>query len=445
MISRRSITALSVLFFVLTHTAFPHVIPDDVTVQMLAKPEGGRFHLLVRVPFTALADIIFPARAGGDLDLPQVDGMLAGAAKTWISDWIDLYEDDALLPKPQVVETRVSLPYDTSFASYEEAWTHIRGPRLPASVQVFPDQAMLDVLFDYPIHSERSGFAIHSRLARLAVRVVTTLQFVSPRGATQVYGYQGDQGLFSLDPGWDQAVWRFGPLGFLQILKGTDYLLFLFCVALLFRRSLGAIIPFVAAFTLAHSITLIASANGLAPEALWFPVLFETLIAISVVYVAFENIVAGTPVQYRWMIAFGFGLAYGFGFSFALRPALQFGGSHVLASILSFNIGVELGQLLILALLIPALNVVFQLGVPERIGTIFLAVLAAHTGWHRMIDRARWLSASQFNWTAGNPALLATAQRWLIAALILAALAYLVFGVLRPKTDRAMKTRAPAV
>ena len=431
MLSCRSIAALAALLVALPHTAFPHVIPDDVTVQMLAKPEGGRLHLLVRVPFTALADIIFPSGAGGDLDLPQVDGMLAGAAKTWISDWIDLYEDGALLPQPQVVETRVSLPYDTSFASYEEAWAHLTGPRLPGSVEVFPDQALLDVLFDYPIHSDRSSFALHSRLARLAVRVVTTLRFVPPSGAIRVYGYQGDPGLFSLDPRWSQAVRRFVPLGFFQILKGTDYLLFLFCVALLFWRSL-ALIPFIAAFTVAHSITLIASACGLAPEALWFPVLFETLIAVSIVYMAFENIVAGTPAQYRWIIALGFGLAYGFGFSFALRPALQFGGSHVLASVLSFNTGVELGQVLILGLLIPALNLFFRSGVPERIATIFLAALAAHTGWHRMIDRARWLSTSQFNWT-GDPALLAAAQRWLIAALILAALAYLVFGVLRPR------------
>ena len=420
------------LFFALAPSAFPHVIPDDVAVQMFAKPEGGRLHLLVRVPFTALADIIFPARAGGDLDLPQVDSMLAGASKTWISDWIDLYEDHTLLPKPQVIETRVSLPYDTSFASYEEAWAHIMGPRLPGSVQIFPDQAMLDVLFDYPIHSDRSDFAIHSRLARLAVRVVTTLRFVPVTGAIRTYGYQGDPGLFTLDPGWSQAVRRFVPLGFFQILKGTDYLLFLLCVALLFRRSL-ALISFIVAFTVAHSLTLIAAAYGLAPDALWFPVLFETLIAISIVYMAFENIVAGTPAQHRWIIAFGFGLAYGFGFSFALRPALQFGGSHVLASILSFNIGVELGQFLILALLIPALNLLFRLGVPERIGTIFLAALAAHTGWHRMIDRARWLSTSQFNWTSGNPALLAIAQRWLMVALILAGVAYLVFGVLRPR------------
>ena len=56
------------------------------------------------------------------------------------------------------------------------------------------------------------------------------------------------------------------------------------------------------------------------------------------------------------MIAFGFGLVHGFGFSFALRQTLQFAGSHMLASLLSFNIGVELGQLLVLVLMIPVLE-----------------------------------------------------------------------------------------
>ena len=63
--------------------------------------------------------------------------------------------------------------------------------------------------------------------------------------------------------------------------------------------------------------TSIASAYNLGPDALWFPPLIETLIAVSIVYMALENIV-GSKVERRWMIAFGFGLVHGFGFSFAL-------------------------------------------------------------------------------------------------------------------------------
>ena len=93
--------------------------------------------------------------------------------------------------------------------------------------------------------------------------------------------------------------------GFVHILDGTDHLLFLLCLVIPFRR-LRPLVLVVTAFTVAHSITLIASAFGLAPDALWFPPLVETLIAASIVYMALENIVGSERLrQSRWMIAFG--------------------------------------------------------------------------------------------------------------------------------------------
>ena len=107
-----------------------------------------------------------------------------------------------------------------------------------------------------------------------------------------------------------------------------------------FRR-LGQLVLIVTSFTVAHSITLIASAFELGPTALWFPPLIETLIAMSIVYMALENIVLvgsrsqpQSNVHRRWMITFAFGLVHGFGFSFALRETLQFAGSHLLTSLL---------------------------------------------------------------------------------------------------------------
>ena len=141
---------------------------------------------------------------------------------------------------------------------------------------------------------------------------------------------------------------------------------------------------------------MIASAYNLAPDALWFPPLIETLIAVSIVYMALENIVGGSTVQRRWIIAFGFGLVHGFGFSFALRETLQFAGSHLLTSLLSFNVGVELGQLLVLGVLIPALELLFRFVVAERMGTIILSALVAHTGWHWMTERFDRFAAVSF-------------------------------------------------
>src|SRR2546421_12943546 len=183
----------------------------------------------------------------------------------------------------------------------------------------------------------------------------------------------------------------------------------LFPYTTLFR----SLIPVVTAFTIAHSITLIASAYDLAPNFLWFPPLIETLIAISIVYMALENIAGESTLQRRWMMAFGFGLVHGFGFSFALRESLQFAGAHLLTSLLSFNVGVELGQLLVLIVLIPVLLLLFRYAVAERMGTIILSAIVAHTAWHWMLDRGSVLQQFSFEWPALDAALLALVLRWL--------------------------------
>ena len=421
---------LTALLFLAPCVALAHDIPSDVTVQMFVKPEGGHLHLLVRMPLGAMRDISFPERGTGYLDLSRAAALLPGAAKLWIAGFLEVYEGDSLLPNLKVVATQISLPSDFSFTSYEQALAHVTGPPLPDSTDVNWNQTMLDVLLDSPIDSDRSRFSIRPRLARLGLRVVTVLRFLPPGGAIRAFEFDGDPGLVRLDPRWHQAALRFVDLGFLHILDGTDHLLFLFCLVIPLRR-LRALIPVVTAFTVAHSITLIASAYNLAPDFLWFPPLIETLIAASIVYMALENIAAVNTLQRRWMIAFGFGLVHGFGFSFALRQSLQFAGSHMLASLLSFNVGVELGQLLVLLLLIPILQLFFRFGIAERMGTIILSALVAHTGWHWMLDRGTRLRQFQFAWPALDAALLAMLLRWLILFVVLAGLLWLFRTTLR--------------
>jgi hypothetical protein len=295
-------------------------------------------------------------------------------------------------------------------------------------------QTLLDVLFEYPIRSERSSFAIHPALDRLGVRVVTALRFVPPsaNGAVRGFEFTGDPGLVRLDPRWHQAAARFVGGGFQHILSGTDHLLFLCALVIPFRR-FRALIPIVTAFTVAHSITLIASAYDLAPDALWFPPLIETLIAASIVYMALENIVGAANVHRRWVIAFGFGLVHGFGFSFALRETLQFAGSHLLTSLLSFNVGVELGQLLVLALLVPVLELLFRFGLQERMGAILLSAFVAHTGWHWMLDRGDRLMQYRFQWPEFNAVVWASLLHWLMAIVALAGMVWLVSAILKSR------------
>ena len=399
-----------------------HEIPNDVKVQAFVKPDGQRLQLLVRVPLTAMREVDIPKRGPGYLDLARADAALRNAANLWIADNVDLYEGETRLDYPRVVEARVSLPSDKSFASFAEARAHVAGPRLPEKLEMFWNQGLLDVLFEYPIQSEGAAFSIHPRLERLGLRVAISLRFLPPGGAERAYEFHGDPGRVALDPRWHQAALRFVESGFLHILEGIDHLLFLLCLVIPFRR-FGALVLIVTSFTVAHSITLIASAYGLGPSALWFAPLIETLIALSIVYMAIENVV-GTNVQRRWMITFAFGLVHGFAFSFALREQLQFAGDHLLTSLLSFNVGVELGQLLVLAILVPLLGLLFRYVLPERIGVIILSVLIGHTGWHWMLERAERLS--QFPWPVFDAATLASAMRWLMAALLLAAAAWFV-------------------
>jgi hypothetical protein len=403
-----------------------HEIPNDVTIQAFLKPQGQTLRLLVRVPLTAMRDINFPEISGGYLDLRATSELMPDAATLWISDFAEVYEGDRKLPRPQVAATQLSLQSDRSFSSYDQALGHVTGMPLPETTTVVWNQAMLDVLFEYPIESDQARFSLDpDGWWRLGLRVLTVLRFMPPSGVVRAFEFQEAPSLVRLDPRWYQASLNFIHLGFLHILEGTDHLLFLFCLVIPFRR-FRSLIPIVTSFTVAHSITLIASAYNLAPDALWFPPLIETLIAISIVYMALENIVGASTVHRRWMIAFGFGLVHGFGFSFALRETLQFAGSHMLTSLLSFNVGVELGQLLVLVLMIPVLEGLFRYVVAERMGTIILSALVAHTAWHWMIDRGQVLARFRFQWPVVDAAFLVSLLRWLMAAVALGGLLWLV-------------------
>jgi hypothetical protein len=109
---------------------------------------------------------------------------------------------------------------------------------------------------------------------------------------------------------------------------------------------------------------------------------------------------------------------------------VQFAGSHLLTSLLSFNVGVELGQLLALAFVIPALALLFRYVVAERVGMILLSAFVAHTAWHWMIDRGSTLGAYQFSWPAFDLSLLASSMRGLILLLAILGAAWLTRGTI---------------
>jgi hypothetical protein len=433
---RRFFTALATALLVLAAgAAFAHDVPNDVIVQVFLKPDGQRLHMVIRAPLEALRDVDVPTRGQGYLDLRRAEEALRDAATVWIARELELYEGDTRLVPSEIAAVLVSLPSDKSFQSYETALAHVTGAPMDPDTELYWNQGMLDALIEYPIQSESSRFAIRPHLERLGLRVTTALRVVRPDGSVRAFEIHDDPGILRLDPTWFQASMRFVRLGFEHILSGTDHLLFLLCLVIPLRR-VRTLVAVVTAFTVAHSITLIASAYDFAPSGLWFPSLVETLIAMSIVYMALENIV-GAHVQRRWMITLGFGLVHGFGFSFALRETLQFAGSHLLSSLLAFNVGVELGQLLVLAVTIPALALFFSRVVAERMGTIILSALVAHTGWHWMTERGERLM--QFSFPTLDAATLAGVVRGVMIVVALAAVIWFGRLLVRLKPDTTYK------
>ena len=375
-----------------------HEIPADVTVQAFVKPDGGTVRMIVRVPLVSMRDYDFPVREPGYLIISDADPLIQGAAGEWIANYVQMYEGSELLARPVVAAVRIAIPGDRAFRTYDEAIANVLSAPLSDNIELPPQQAMLDVLLEWSIMSEESDFSIDSRFAQLGIRTVTVLRFLPAGGTERAFQYSGNPGLVRLDPRWHQAAWRFVVLGFDHILDGIDHLLFLFCLVVPFR-SFWALVPIITSFTAGHSITLIAAALGLSPQALWFPPLIETLIALSIVYMAFENIL-GAKLKSRWMIAFSFGLVHGF--------------------------GVEFGQLFVLALTVPLLELLFRKVLPEVGGIVVLSALLAHTGWHWMTERGGQLLQYDFRAPIMGVGFAATALRWLMLTLIIFGTAWLL-------------------
>jgi hydrogenase/urease accessory protein HupE len=185
-----------------------------------------------------------------------------------------------------------------------------------------------------------------------------------------------------------------------HIVFGLDHILFLVALLLMvvvtrserggwkLRPARDGVIyttTIVTSFTVAHSITLIAAALG------WIELssrLVESVIAASIIYVAVENVVRPDP-PHRFLVTFAFGLIHGLGFASMLRPLLP--PEDVVVPLLLFNIGVEIGQLAVVCLSLPALYGLARLISPEKYRRYVLvggAIALGLAGLIWLVDRA---------------------------------------------------------
>jgi hydrogenase/urease accessory protein HupE len=183
----------------------------------------------------------------------------------------------------------------------------------------------------------------------------------------------------------EPTFWGFLKLGIAHIWTGYDHLLFLFGL-LVVCRSFRSIVGIISCFTIAHSITLaLATLNVVhLPSRV-----VEPMIAASIFYVGIENLVRkGAEPKGRWALTFAFGLIHGFGFASVLRElGVGSNGRGLAMPLFTFNLGVEVGQITIAAIVLP---IVWQLRKNPafvRRGVPILSGLVAAAGLYWFLER----------------------------------------------------------
>ncbi len=388
-----------------------HDLPLDRIMNGFVKIAPRQADFVVRVPLDLLVAVPFPLN-GDSYDI-ATSGSAIEAALNALDANLGVWEGNVRLV-PSSAKGQLAPLSDRSFEEYDRAVAQADQPPPPDTVIGY-QLGYLDAHFIYPISSPKSVFSIETRVAadlgdytKLAVRFI-------PLGETsRAIMITGASGRVTLDPPWYQASLGFIRLGLEHILSGIDHLLFLLCLIVPFRRVSG-LIPVITAFTLGHSLTLIGTAYGLAPPGRWFPPFIETAIAVSIFYMALENIV-GANLRRRWVIAGLFGLVHGFGFADILSEQLQFAGSNLLVALFSFNVGIEIGQLAVLCAFVPALALLFRGAMSGRTGIIVLSAIVANIAWHWMIDRGQVLWDTP--WPLPTFAGLLILARWIIGVVL---------------------------
>jgi len=445
---RAFVAALMALALHVTLSA--HDIPDEIVIQSHIRPQQDQLHTLLRVPLIAITDASLPKDGTGYLAMSYLDPALVEAANQ-IANGIVLLEGDERLTQYHLLNARISLASDRSFDTYEGALARVRGPKLPETTKIYYNQGFLDLELNFPIRSEDSPFSIRVLFGRgLAQRTATYINFIRPDGAIRAFRIHDDTPLVRLDPKVHQAAWVFLSAGFYRFLDGLDHLLFVIALVIPYRRVRDLIKPIVA-FAVGHSITLTLAAFGLAPMGTWFAPTVGALLALSLVYVAIENGIGtdfhggltpsvSTGVRprvhpQRWIVALVFGAFHGLGFAIALQESLQFAGSHYATALISYNVGLELGTLIILAIVVPGLNLLFTYVLAERAGVIVASVLIGHASWHWMTARFRLAQLS--GWPAMDLQMMLTIVRWLLALTVVGGALWFLAGLIRKKPDAA--------
>jgi hydrogenase/urease accessory protein HupE len=243
------------------------------------------------------------------------------------------------------------------FATLDEARAVFGTPWLVEDRrETYAGDAVIDVVIHYPTGGAVYAYRLSSNLDPGLENQEETANLVLDHfpGGTQIFRATGLlREPVEVSRSALAAAWTFIVEGTRHILQGLDHVLFVVCL-IIGATTLGSLLWRVTGFTIGHSVTLATGFFGWVPSALWFVPAVETGIAISIIY-------AGVIALMRYegkssfIVTAAIGLLHGLGFSFILQEILRVDSPNLWQSLLSFNIGIEAGQVCIVFLIWPLL------------------------------------------------------------------------------------------
>ena len=349
--------------------------------------EPDRIRLLVRIPMPWLvADKLGPETADGRrAPAPYTtnrieDGSLVhyldaealrsdpGGLASILADGLT-FETGGEALEPIIGRVRVCPAREQApFARLEEAEAALSGPPYPEEFEeTYVGDTLIDAELIYRTRGRVSQYALRSVLNPGLPGQDDTANLildhaVPPPLIFRVRGLMAQP--MEVSRSALQAAWTFVTEGVRHILEGTDHVLFVLCLVL-GAATLGVLAWRVTGFTIGHSVTLTLGFFGHVPTGTWFIPAVETGIALSIIYAA---VVAVIAVGHRMttLVTASLGLLHGLGFSFVLSEILNLESPNLWQSLFAFNVGIEVGQLLIVVALWPILAF-FTKRFPKRI------------------------------------------------------------------------------
>jgi hypothetical protein len=366
-----------------------HQLAPEPAVEMYLQPQNDRLLVLLRVPTTALAEANLPRLTNGTLDFRVVTNRLRVIAAE-IADSLEIKQGDITLERPTARAT-ISALADRSFATFAQAMNRVSASQFETGGAPESD-VFLD--FELAYRASSSGpFSVRVNPFRVqGVPVRTIARYVAASGE-RIMNLRGSVQRVTFEPGRLDVTKQFVVRGLQSLVINWDSLLLLSClvVPLRSRRTIAGLVAAIGAAEIAGAVLGTIARPGAQTLAT-----LQVVAASGIVVASIQNI-AGARLELVRALALGFGVAYGVSLGNDFVEVTAFAGGHVALAAVVFVSVVVFGQAwtgTVLSLIRRWLN---ERRVQERILTIGLSGLIAHSAIHRMLERSQ-AAGSEFEY-----------------------------------------------